>query len=90
MYFTQLPLRLAWAVTVHKAQGLTLSKIKLGLGGNEFSTGLTFVALPRVKALDDIMFVDQFEWTRVKQLGGRQLYNRLQDFARRYPAPVDH
>lgn len=59
---TQLLLRLAWAVTVHKSQGLTLPKIKLGLGKREFSTGLTFVALSRVKDLDDIMFVDQLEF----------------------------
>ena len=51
----------------HKAQGLTLPKIKLGLR-KECLTGLTFVALSRVKALNKIMFVDKFGWERVKEL----------------------
>ena len=56
--------RLAWAVTIHKSQGLTLEKIKLGLGKREISTGLTFVGLSRVKALDGIMIVDQSTGSR--------------------------
>lgn len=42
---TQFPLWLAWVVTAHKSQGLTLLRIRLGLGRKEFSCDLTFVAL---------------------------------------------
>ena len=44
----QLPLKLAWAVTIHKSQGLTLDKVVVDIGKREFSTGLTFVACSRV------------------------------------------
>ena len=40
----QLPLKLAWAVTIHKAQGLTLDEVVMDIGKKEFSAGLTFVA----------------------------------------------
>ena len=44
----QLPLKLAWAVTIHKSQGLTLDKAVIDVSTREFSTGLTFVACPSV------------------------------------------
>ena len=71
---------------VLKSQGLTLESAQIGLGTKEFCSGLTFVALPRAKALDKLMLVDQVTYDRVKNLGGKGLQNRLQDFARRYPS----
>ena len=41
-------LKLAWAVTIHKAQGLTLNQAVVSLGNKEFSAGLTFIAYVHV------------------------------------------
>jgi hypothetical protein len=51
---TQLPLRLCWATTIHKAQGLTLDKAVVNVGKQDFSCGLTYVALSRVRQLQDL------------------------------------
>jgi hypothetical protein len=48
----QVLLELAWAMIVHKSQGLTLEVTKIGLGKSEFCIGLTFVVLSHVKASD--------------------------------------
>ncbi|EXX58878.1 ATP-dependent DNA helicase PIF1-like [Rhizophagus irregularis DAOM 181602=DAOM 197198] len=52
----QFPLSLAWAITAHKLQGLTLSKAVIDLGKKEFVAGLSFVTIFRVRSLDDILF----------------------------------
>ena len=51
----QLPLRLAWSITIHKSQGLTLNKAWIDLGTTEKVAGLACVALSRVKCLDDLI-----------------------------------
>ncbi|WP_026234175.1 ATP-dependent DNA helicase [Thermus oshimai] len=52
--FRQVPVRLAWALTVHKAQGLTLDKVHLELGRGLFAHGQLYVALTRVRRLQDL------------------------------------
>jgi hypothetical protein len=66
-------------VTVHKSQGLTLPRIRLGLGTKEFSCGLTFVALSRVPSLNGLLYIEKLDWERVKKLGGKFLQLRLED-----------
>ena len=53
----QMPLKLAWAVTIHKLQGLILNKVVVEIGKREFSSGLTFVACSRVCQLRDLAIV---------------------------------
>ena len=61
-----------------------LGRIKLSLGKREFSTGLTFVALSQVKALDSIMIVDHIDYSRVQKLGGKHMQCCLDDYACRH------
>jgi ATP-dependent DNA helicase PIF1 len=64
--YTQYPLMLAWAVTIHKAQGKTLDSVLVDLGTGAFATGQVYVALSRCRSIRGIHLAHPIKKVDVK------------------------
>lgn len=61
----QLPLIYAWAITIHKSQGLSLDRASIDIGEGIFECGQTYVALSRIKSLEGV-YLTSFDYSRIK------------------------
>jgi ATP-dependent exoDNAse (exonuclease V) alpha subunit len=65
-YYKQFPFQLAWAMTIHKAQGLTLDNIFIDLGRGSFAAGQTYVALSRLRDINGLYLAREIKPSDVK------------------------
>ena len=76
--YEQYPIRLAWAITVHKSQGLTFNQVKIDFTGGVFAGGQTYVALSRCTSLEGISLQDPIRQSEIF------VRNEVKQFARQY------
>lgn len=76
--YVQYPIRLAWAITVHKSQGLTFNQVKIDFSGGVFASGQTYVALSRCTSLQGISLKEPIRKDEIF------VHNEVKQFAKHY------
>lgn len=84
--YQQIPLMLAWSVTIHKSQGKTIERVHLDLGAGAFETGQTYVALSRCRSLSALTLSRPLSEADVKvDAESRHFYSKLRELIRSVP-----
>lgn len=65
--FVQYPLRAAWAITIHKSQGMTFDKVNIDSTGGFFTAGQLYVALSRARSLEGLGLSAPIRWNDVRR-----------------------
>jgi ATP-dependent DNA helicase PIF1 len=76
--YTQFPVKLAWAITIHKSQGKTFDSLVIDLGRGAFEFGQTYVALSRCKRLEGVVLKQPLRYSDI------QLDDRIVEFLKTY------
>lgn len=75
---TQFPFALAWAIAIHKWQGLTLESAVIDLGTREFCLGMSLVACSRVRSWNSLLFRPTFDLQRLARIrSSRRMHQRI-------------
>lgn len=81
--YLQIPLMLAWSVTIHKSQGKTIERVHIDLGAGAFETGQTYVALSRCRSLNALTLSRPLSVADVLvDAESREFYRKLRELIR--------
>jgi ATP-dependent exoDNAse (exonuclease V) alpha subunit len=85
---TQFPLQVAFATSVHKAQGLTLQKVVIDIGEHEFCLGITYVALSRAKTWSGFAFSRGYDWNRFLKINKHPGFKVRREFLENFTVEI--